>query len=97
MKTATLFGVFGGTPIGHEIPDIVSIGVQPSIMTVIPSPSLGGEYNEMNFLFMTLMTLEGFSNTMNIPTMMVGIRLAWELRSSGILGQVLPTKKTPTN
>ena len=49
----------------------------------------------MNFLFMTSMKLEGFYNTMNMPTMMVGISLAWELRSSGILGQGLPTEKTP--
>ena len=91
----TLSRGFGGTPIGHEIPDTVSAGVQPFIMIVIPSPSLGGASNAMNFLFMTSMTLEAFSNTMNIPTMMVGIPLAWELRSSGILGQGLSTKKTP--
>ena len=59
----------------------------------MPSLALGGPSNAMNVLVMTSMTLEGFSNTMNVPTMMVGIPLAWELRNNGILGQVLPIEK----
>ena len=62
-------------------------------MIVIPSPASGGPSNAMNVIFMNSMMLEGFYNTMNVPTIMVGISLAWELRNSGILGQGLPTEK----
>ena len=68
----TLSGGFGGILIGQEILGIVLARVWPSIKTVIPSLASGGPSNVMNILYMTLLELEGFSNTMNVPTPMVG-------------------------
>ena len=62
-----------------------------SLLHVEALLALGGTSNAMNILVMTLVMLEGFSNTMNVPTMMVGNPIAWELRNSGILIQGLPT------
>ena len=58
--------------IGQELLGIVPTGVWPSIKTIIPSPALGGPFNVMNVLSMTLLALEGFSNIMNVPTPMIG-------------------------
>ena len=65
--------------IGQEILGIVPTEVWPSIKIVIPSPASGGPSNVMNILSMTLLALEGFSNTMNIPTLMVGAFLVQKL------------------
>ena len=71
----TLSRGFGGILIGQEILGIVLARVWPSIKIVMPSPASGGPYNVMNILSMTSMALEGFSNAMNVLTMMVGVSL----------------------
>ena len=79
METATLSGGFGGMIIGQELLGIVPVGVWPSIKTVMPSPALGGPYNAMNVLSMTLLVLEGFQNIINVPKPMVGSFLVQKL------------------
>ena len=72
METTTLYGGFGVMLIGQEIPGIVPVEVWLSTKTVIPSPASRDPSNVMNILSMTLLVLEGFYITMNIPTPMVG-------------------------
>ena len=80
METTTLSVGFGGMLIGQKLPGTVRAVVWPSIKILLPSLASGGPSNVMKILSMTLMALEGFSNTTDIPTPMVGAFLVQKSR-----------------